>query len=232
MKKGERMVMPIAEFSLKYEDVYSLTIPFAPPPEVRMNANSEQQAELARMLNAPKVIHKIRLNNKSSYPLTTAPATIIRDGRVLAQNTMTYTSIGASSDLELTQAIDIAVNKSENESRRTPNAMNWQGNSYARIDLDGKITLRNHRNQPVTVEINRYVLGAVDKADQKGVIEKINAFEDSTYLPTGSLQSVLSSYNWPTWWNHMNGVGRIKWRVDLEPGKNVELNYNWYYFSN
>ena len=104
LKKGERMVLPIAQYTLKYQDVYSLDLPFAPPPEVRGSLNSDQQAEISRLLSAPKVMHKIRLTNKSSYPLTTAPATIIRDGRVLAQNTMLYTAIGGTSDLELTQA--------------------------------------------------------------------------------------------------------------------------------
>jgi len=145
---------------------------------------------------------------------------------------MTYTSIGASSDLDLTQAIDIAVNKSESETRRTPNAVNWQGSSFARIDLDGKIGLVNHRNQPMTIEINRYVLGAVDKADQNGKIEKINSFEDTKYLPAGDYQNWWSWYSWPYWWHHMNGVGRITWNVTLEPGKGIDLGYSWYYYWN
>src|SRR5262249_43128849 len=84
LKKGERMVIPISEFTLKYQDVYSLNLPFAPPSEIRGNLNTEQQNEIARLMNGPKVMHKIRMVNKSNYPLTTAPATIIRDGRVLA----------------------------------------------------------------------------------------------------------------------------------------------------
>jgi len=49
LKKGERMVLPIAEFSLPYKDVFTLDLPFAPPPEVRGNMNNEQQRELARL---------------------------------------------------------------------------------------------------------------------------------------------------------------------------------------
>ena len=34
LKKGERMVLPVAEFTLAYQDIYTLDIPFSPPPEV------------------------------------------------------------------------------------------------------------------------------------------------------------------------------------------------------
>jgi hypothetical protein len=36
--------------------------------------SDEQQRDLARLLREPAATHKVRLSNKSSYPLTTAPA--------------------------------------------------------------------------------------------------------------------------------------------------------------
>src|SRR5262249_27233851 len=45
LKKGERMVLTIAEFTLPYEDLFTLDLPFSPPPEVRGNFNNEQQRE-------------------------------------------------------------------------------------------------------------------------------------------------------------------------------------------
>ena len=50
-------------------------------------------------------MHKLRLTNNSKYPLTTAPALILRDGRVLAQGMMTYTATGADVDLAITTAV-------------------------------------------------------------------------------------------------------------------------------
>ena len=35
-----------------------------------------QQAELAQLYHGPKFLHKLRLTNKSEYPLTTAPAAV------------------------------------------------------------------------------------------------------------------------------------------------------------
>ena len=145
-----QMVLPIAEFTLPYKDVFTLELPYGPPPEMRGNLNSEQQRELARLFNAPTVMHKIRLTNNSKYPLTTAPALIIRQGRVLAQGMMTYTSTGASVDLPITTAVDFQVKKSEVESKRTPNAVEENGNRYSRIDLAGKITVTSHRTKPTS----------------------------------------------------------------------------------
>jgi hypothetical protein len=104
-----------------------------PPPEVFQRFNSQQQAELARLFRAPKVRHKLRLNNVGPHPLTTAPALILRGERVLAQGMMTYTPRGAESDLDTTTAVNVLVRKDERETGRIPNALNWQGSSYARV---------------------------------------------------------------------------------------------------
>lgn len=230
LKKGERMVVPVAEFTIPYQDVYTLDLPFAPPPEFRSHFDSRQQAEMARLLGAPKVSHKFRLTNKSNYPLTTAPALIVRGDRVLAQGMMTYTAVGARTDLDITQAIDVNVSKSETEIRRTPNAVEWQDDEYARVDLSGTISLTNYRNQPVALEITRHALGNIDTADNNGTITRVNILEDGQYIPSGGYPSWWNSSSWPEWWRHLNGIGRIDWKLTLEPGKKIDLKYTWHYF--
>jgi hypothetical protein len=74
LRKGERTAVHVVEYTIPYEDIFVLDLPFTPPPEVR--ASNGQQQELQRLFNAPRVMHKVRLQNKSGYPLTTAPALI------------------------------------------------------------------------------------------------------------------------------------------------------------
>lgn len=231
LRKGQRMVMTIGEFTMKYKDIYSLDIPFAPPSEVWRHFDSGRQAELARLFAAPKVMHKIRLFNSSEYPLTTAPALILRDDRVLAQGLMTYAAPGADTDLGITAAVDIRVKKTDNETNRTPNAANWQGDQYGRIDLAGKITMTNFRKDPVDLEVIRHVLGNVDSADNKGQIEMVNIFEDSSFAGgSGASPYWWGWFSWPWWWHHFNGVGRITWTVQLAPNKPLDLLYSWNYY--
>jgi len=230
LRKGQRMVVPVAEFTLKYRDVFVLDLPFGPPPEIlRRNLNNQQQAELAKLFHAPKVKHKIRLQNTATCPLTTAPALILREGRIVAQGMMTYTAVGASSDLELTTAVDISVKKQDTEAGRTPNAVNWGGHSYARVDLAGEIHLANHRDKPVVLEVSRSVLGNIDSATNEGTITHLGRHE-SGWFATGGYPFWWGWYNWPYWWYHFNAIGRVTWKIELEPGKSVDLKYTWHYF--
>jgi hypothetical protein len=206
-----------------------LDLPFGPPPEVRHNFNSEQQARLAQLYHSPKVMHKIRLANNAECPLTTAPAMILRQGRVIAQGMMTYTAVGASSDLELTAAVDIAVEKLDKETERIPDAVKWDNNAYARSNLTGTISLTNRRSDTVSLEIRRSILGQIDNASREGSIEHLGRHEGG-WMDPDSLPFWWSWYNWPYWWYHFNAVGRVSWECEIEAGKTIELEYKWHYF--
>jgi hypothetical protein len=230
LRKGERTVVHVVEYTISYEDIFVLDLPFTPPPELR--ANNSQQAELQRLFAAPKVMHKIRLQNKGAYPLTTAPALIMRESSVIAQGMMTYTAAGASTDLPLTAAVDIQMQRSERESKRIPNALEQGSVVYARIDMEGKITLINHRKTSAKVEINRYVLGTADQANEGAKINRLNVFDDTeAALPYPQWWSHWWSwYGWPSWWHQFNGSAQITWGLDLAPGKSANLEYKWHYF--
>jgi hypothetical protein len=229
LKKGQRMVVPVAEYKLKYRDVFVLDLPFGPPPEVRQRFNNEQTAQLARLYNAPKVMHKIRLVNDAECPLTTAPALILRQGRVIGQGMMTYTAVGASSDLELTVAVDIAVERQEVETERIPNAAQWDGNTYARSNLTGTISLTNHRSQAVNLEIRRSVMGNIDSASHDGKIEHLG-WQEGGWMTTDDYPFWWGWYNWPYWWYRFNAIGRVSWQLKLGPNEKIELEYKYHYF--
>ena len=239
LKRGERMVVPVSVTTLPYRDFFKLEIPFVPPADLVQRVDPRQGAELARLAAEPKAIHTIRLSNTARAPLTTAPALVMRDGRVLAQGMLAYTSPGADADLAVTTAVDIRVAKEERETRRVPNAANWNGDQIARIDLAGTLTLVNRRATPVEIEVVRHVLGNVERADGEGRVERVNVLEDLALLgqasghggaaPIGS--SWIGWFNWPPWWRQFNGAGRIRWRVTLEPGAETSLGYAWSYFG-
>jgi hypothetical protein len=216
----------VDQFTLPYEDVYTLDLPFGPPPEVRASISSEQQREIARLLAAPKVMHKLRLTDTAKSPLTTAPALIFRDDQPLAQGLMTYTSAGGKVDLEITTAVDVKATRTDNETRRTPNAVVWQGDQYGKVELAGTISLTSFRKEAVKVEVTRGVLGNADKADHMGKIESLNVLDqDRPEEPYW-----WRWYSWPGWWYHFNAMGRIKWSITLDPGKTIDLGYTWNYY--
>jgi hypothetical protein len=227
LKKGERMVLPVAEYELGYRDVYVLDLPFAPPMEVRANANDDQQRQLARLLGTPHFVHVLRLKNAGHQPLTTAPALISSGDRVLGQGMMSYTAPGADCDLGLTTAVDIKVAKTDKETGRAPNALTLDGSSYLRVDLTGSIAITNRRDQPVDIEVKRSILGHAETAGQAGKVEMVNAYEEG-----GAVAQPFwwGWYGWPGWWGAVNGVGQFTWKTKVEPGKKLTLTYKWHYF--
>ncbi|MFN3650224.1 MAG: hypothetical protein ACK47B_11650 [Armatimonadota bacterium] len=232
LRRGQRMVLPVAETKITYKDVYTLDLPFAPPPEIRqLNAGSEREAALEALLRRPKAMHVLRLQNPGPHPLTTAPALITRDNRLLAQGLMTHTPKGASTDLPVTAAVDIRIRKNDVETKRTPNAARAQGTDLQKVELTGTIHLHNLRGEPVELEVTRYVLGNVDQVSDDGKAEKINLFEDGSFLPAGRYPDWWGWYRWPSWWHSFNGIGRIQWTVRLAPDAEEELEYRWHYFA-
>jgi hypothetical protein len=227
LKKGERMVLPVAEYELAYRDVYVLELPFAPPMEVRANANDEQQRQLARLLGAPHFVHVLRLTNAGKEPLTTAPALISSGDRVLGQGMMSYTAPGGECDLALTTAVDIKVEKSDKETGRVPNALTLDGSAYLRVDLNGSIAITNRRGEAVDIEVTRSILGLADAAGQAGKVEMVNAYEEGAAV---TRPVWWAWYGWPGWWGAVNGVGQFTWKTKVEAGKKVTLTYKWHYF--
>ena len=229
LKKGQRMVLPIAEYTLPYEDIYTIDLSFAPPLEMRRNFNTNQHLQLAKLFHAPKAIHKIRLTNKSEYPLTTAPATIFKDGRVLAQGMMTYTSIGGTGNLEITTAVNIKVKNSDQQVATTPNAVKWNGDSYAKVDMAGTIELTNYSDKSVTVYVKRSILGNMDEATQDGTIKQLGHGDDGFAFESG-VPIWWNWCSWPWWWYHFNSIGQVNWEIELDPQEEIKLDYNWHYY--
>jgi len=231
LSKGQRMVVPVREFDLKYKDIYTIALPFTPPQEIMQQFNQNQQSEIDKLMRAPKFTHKIRLSNKADSPLTTAPALIFRNDKVICQGMMTYTAAGASSDLALTTAVDLKVTKQDKETQRVPNAVSWRNEQYGRVDLAGTLTVKNYSAQPAELEITRYILGKTGTADHDGKCDMVNIFENSDYMPNGSPYPIWWGwYSWPNWWSRFNGVGKITWHNTLKPNDDLDLSYTWSYF--
>ena len=81
-------------------------------------------------------MHKLRLSNKSAYPLTTAPALARARRKLLAQSTMTYTSVGGDVDLPVTAAVDVKAQAHRQGDRTDPDAVQWNDSAFSRVDLD------------------------------------------------------------------------------------------------
>ncbi len=228
LRKGERMAFPLAQYDLQYKDIYTLEAPAKPPVEVYRSLDHEQQNAISKSLVAPRVMHQIRLLNTGAQPLTTAPALIESNGRLLAQTLMTYTASGGRSDLDLAPAVDVTAKRLETEVKRTPNALTWRNNSFSRVDIGGRLVITSYRNEPITLELTQQFIGTVDTADQAGVIRKLGLGDDD---------GEAADTNLPSWWSYnsgdwraVNGLSSVKWTVTVPAKKSMEIPYTYHYF--
>ncbi|RMH24810.1 MAG: hypothetical protein D6692_12200 [Planctomycetota bacterium] len=231
LKKGARMVLPLAAYEAPYETIYKLDLPASPPAAALRNFNNDQQRELARLLARPTARHVLRIcnENEGGLPITTAPAIVVKDGRTLAQGLIPYASAGAEVELEVGRAVDIAVKTDETETAREPNAMKWDNNTYGRADIALKATLTNRKSHAVTVEVTKLAFGSPDSAGQEGESTGVSLFGDEAFWD-GAEGAWWRWYSWPWWWHRLNGAARFTWTVAQEPGEKTTLDAAWHYF--
>ena len=228
LKKGERMVLPVAEFTVPYKNVYTLEL----LPSATRNASgfydpSSLNAEQARLAAAPKARHQIRLTNTSPFPLTTGPALLLRDGKVLAQGQTFFTAKGATTDVSLTDATDITIKRTDKESERVSHTLKVDGYEYDKVDMAGSVELCNYRADPTEIEVVRYVLGKVTAAGASGVISALDPLADD------SLPGWFSQYGNGFERIRFTGLGRVAWKATLPPGGKTcdTLDYAWHYYT-
>lgn len=187
LKKGERGYFPMFANTIDYEHLYTWTIPNY------IDNNNNYRFDL---VEAPQEIwHSIKLKNNSKQPWTSAPAMVMKDNRVLGQDTLLYTAPNAETNLKITQALDIQAEVTENEVNRQPNAIQQQRRSFDLVTVKGTIAITNYKNSAVTLEIKKRLSGEVQNADGDPEITKI----------AEGLRSV-------------NPTSELVWNVELKPG--------------
>ena len=228
---GARMVVPLVSYDAPAESVYRLDLPASPPVQGLRNFNNEQHRELARLLNRPSPRHVLRIRNENErgYPITTAPALVIKDGRTLAQGLISYTAPGATVDLEVGCAVDIAVDTDERETGRTPDALRFDNNNFVRVDLAFEAEVVNHKPHAVTVEVRKLAFGAPVTVSEGGEAVQRSVFGDDFAWP-GERAPWWRWYSWPYYWHQLNGAAEFTWTIEIEAGASRTLEASWHYY--
>jgi len=208
--------------------------PPAPPSRgPHQRTNPDPRRETARPLNRHPPRHGRRIDNTNNagHPSTTAPALGVKDGITLAQGLLTYTPAGATVDLEVGKALDIAVETDETETSRDPDAMRWNRNTYARVSIDFNASITNRKPHPVTVEITKLAFGNADTVSQGGEKRALSIFDADH--STGFIgRPWWLTYAWPWYWSSLNGAAEYTWTIELNPSETATLQASWHYLWN
>ncbi len=162
----------------------------------RHNQNSEKWHGVAW----DSVLYK----NPLKYPMTTGPAMVVADGKVLGQRTSYFVNSGEGTTQHITKALSIRILTSEQEEPNSRKVVYIGGNDYHRTDVKGTLTARNQRAETIELIIRRRFSGKLTEAEG----------EPESRLLAEGVYSV-------------NQRNELIWTIKLKPGEERVLSYKY-----
>jgi hypothetical protein len=198
IKKGERAYYPIFFDEVDYKHIYEWEIPDTINVDPRGYQRSEQEKK-----EKEHVWHSVKLSNSTKYPWTTAPAFVVSGWKPLAQDTINYTPKNAKTNLKLTVATDVKHDRHEYEIDRQRDVKIYNHN-YDLVTVKGELSIKNHKNKEITMEIKKRLTGEAIEVSHNGKIEKV----------AEGLRGV-------------NQNSSISWEIPLKAGEEISVTYKY-----
>lgn len=208
LKKGERGLYMLFQADMPYKEIYTWIVEDETVDNIEYRFPSGDPGE---------VWHSVRFKNTSGQPLTTCAATTFKNGQILGQDMLTYTPNGAEAEVRITKALDVRVEKLEEEAGREPGAVKEKYKTvingkvveqervlWDRLKIKGTLVIRNSKPEKVTMKVAKNLTGLVSVASNDAKVVKLaKGIRD------------------------INPTSLITWQVDVEPGKTLNLTYEF-----
>ncbi len=158
LKRGDRAFYMLFEAKAPYEHVYTVDLP---------PGSSAGESRGPGLPASPiDVWHALKFKNTSKQPLTTAPATVFKDGQVMGQDTIKYTSVDSEILLNMSKALDIRVEADEEEVARERAALKGAyGNTFDLVTVQGKVSIKNPKSEAIMLRISKNFEGELISAE-------------------------------------------------------------------
>ncbi|MBS1718190.1 MAG: hypothetical protein JSS72_10720 [Armatimonadetes bacterium] len=194
LNPGERYYAHLFSGKAKARNVYTLEIPDSVTLEDRYQA---QQGPI-------EVWNTLRFKNPIASPLTTAPAAVYENDRLIGQGILNYTSVGGEANIQISKALDIKAQMVEEEVSRERNQLNRYGNYWDLVTVKGTIQIVNGKREPAVMEITKHLTGEIT--------------DDASGAKVVKLAKGLTA---------QNVQSELKWNPTIEPGKSTTLSYTY-----
>jgi len=123
------------------------------------------------------VFHSLKLTNTTDYPFTTAPVFVLDEKlEPLAQDIVNYTPTGGKTKVQLSRAPDVYVTNTEEEKDKQGNAKTVNKVVYSLVTIKGSLPIENLQPKAITLNLTKYVNGALTEASDAGVIKKAGKY--------------------------------------------------------
>ena len=146
----------------------------------------------------------LQFRNPLPMPMTTGPATITADGKFNGQTISYWVNRGELNTLKVTKALSVRALAIENEKQGGRDGVYVGGRHYVQVDVEGRLSINNHRAEAVDLVIRRRFSGDLLRADGD---------PQASLLEEGAFS--------------VNRRNELIWKIRLEPGKAKDLKYEY-----
>lgn len=215
LRTGERAAVGLVSSTVPILHVYTWDVNLQRSGVENISSTGRGNSPVNLLKN--DIWHQIEIENTTGSPLTTGAAMAVEGYLPIAQELLTYTSIGGKSKLPLTVAIDVRGTYTEEEIKREPAATHFDGNSYAKITKKGILRITNSRSDEIAMVIQANFGGNCSEASDNGKV-------------------ILSDYLSGDWNNirgnpALNGHSNICWQLRIKAGETRDLTCVYHYFT-
>lgn len=198
LKPGDRGYYVLFSAQSEYRHVYEWDI----PDQIR------ETQYVGRTPEEPNdVWHSLKFKNTSKQPFTTAGAIVMKDGEILGQDIMSYTSAEAEATVRITKALDVRADDAEEEISREREFLKIRSGNYDLVTLKGTLEITNRKSETVTLEITKDLTGELKSADDNPKVTSI----------AKGLRAV-------------NPRQRLQWKIEVKPGEKKTIGYTYTVF--
>ncbi|MGA9671682.1 MAG: hypothetical protein WBQ94_20900 [Terracidiphilus sp.] len=201
LAKGERASYNVFSGNVEYEHLYNWEVAGEPRVDASGNVASRNSPDEN---GADSVWHTIRLKNGTRFPWTSAPAMVISGDKPVSQDTLPYTSKGASANLKITIATDLRASHEEREVARQKEPQYRPGYNYDLVTVEGKLKVKSYKTKEVRLLIGKNLRGKTELQSDEG---------KSVQLAEGIESD--------------NPNSRLTWEITLKPGEERVMTYRY-----
>ena len=202
LSEGDSLLAHTASGKARYERIVEWIVPDTRQANGRYIQDYERQQDPEKYEEA--AWDAVRFKNPLSFPMTTAPAMIVSNGRFNGQRMTYWVNTGEETTLHITKALSVRTHHVEHEEPGKREIVYVAGNDYRKVEVKGELRINNHRKEDVSMVIRRRFSGELTGAE-------------------GSPECVLREEGVYS----VNKRNELIWALDLKAGEEKALMYQY-----
>ncbi len=156
---GDSLTLQTATGEADYERIVEWIIPDKRDAYGGINTSRNRDTDAEVAWDA------LRFRNPLDFPMTTAPAMIVANGRFLGQQVSHWTNVGEQMTLRVTKALSVRTHSSEHEVEGERSSYSYLGGTIRKTKMEGEVIANNHRNERITLVIRKRFSGKLLSAE-------------------------------------------------------------------